>query len=65
MTEPAAKIGNGLRLVQFETDKQCRVGVELSPGGDIVDITSVDSSIPKDMVAFLEAGEPALANAAA
>ena len=67
MAEPAAKVnpGSTLRLVQFETDGRCRVGVEISQGGDIVDVTNVDSSIPSDMVAFLEAGETALASAAA
>ncbi|XP_065185064.1 fumarylacetoacetate hydrolase domain-containing protein 2-like [Sycon ciliatum] len=67
MAEPASKVRpcNGLRLLQFEKDGVCRVGVEAAPNGDIVDVTRIDSSIPTDMVAFLEAGEAALDAAAA
>jgi len=36
-----------VRFVEFESDGVRRAGVELGAGGDIVDITAVDASIPK------------------
>ncbi|XP_048585234.1 fumarylacetoacetate hydrolase domain-containing protein 2 [Nematostella vectensis] len=52
-----------MRLVQFEEGGRLRVGVELSDGGDVVDISTVDNSIPTDMRSFLEEGGEALEKA--
>ncbi|XP_072027900.1 oxaloacetate tautomerase fahd2, mitochondrial-like [Amphiura filiformis] len=49
-----------MRLVQFEEGGSVRVGVELSNGGDVVDISAADKSIPTDMRSFLEGGESAI-----
>ena len=49
-----------MRLVQFEEGGRTRVGVELSNGGDVVDITAADESIPTDMRSFLEGGDSVL-----
>uniref|UniRef100_A0A0B6ZZ25 Fumarylacetoacetase-like C-terminal domain-containing protein n=1 Tax=Arion vulgaris TaxID=1028688 RepID=A0A0B6ZZ25_9EUPU len=59
-----------MRLVQFETtdgdgtgtsDKsRRRIGVELGSGGDIVDITSYDPSLPTNTRDFIAGGENAL-----
>jgi len=46
-----------MRFVQFESNGARGLGVEVSDGGDIVDISKCDSSIPKDMVSFLAGGE--------
>ena len=46
-----------MRFVQFEDDGCVRVGVELSNGGDVLDITSADKSIPNDMKSFIQGGE--------
>ena len=54
-----------LRLVQFEKDGSTRVGAELKLGGDIVDLTATDSSIPGHMVSFLRAGDKAMSAAVA
>lgn len=45
-----------LRLVQFcETSGgKCRVGVEQGNGGSVVDITTIDPSIPSDMKSFIQ-----------
>lgn len=42
-----------MRLVQFEKEGRLSVGVELKEGGDVVDVCSVDSSIPSNMKDFL------------
>lgn len=54
-----------LRLVQFEKDGLTRVGAELGVGGDIVDLTAIDGSIPHTTIGLLQAGEQALAAASA
>lgn len=52
-----------LRLVQFESGGQQRVGVELANGESVVDVTAVDSKIPLDMRGFLEQWETSLGQA--
>ncbi|XP_031567292.1 fumarylacetoacetate hydrolase domain-containing protein 2-like [Actinia tenebrosa] len=52
-----------MRLVQFEFKERMSVGVELVDGGDLVDLHSVDSSIPTDMKNFLESFEDSKAKA--
>lgn len=52
-----------MRLVQFESKGRMSVGVELVDGGDVVDLHSVDSSIPTDMKSFLESFEESKAKA--
>ena len=52
-----------LRLLQFESGGQTRVGVELEDGGKVVDISAVDASIPLDMKNFLEGFESNLIKA--
>jgi 2-keto-4-pentenoate hydratase/2-oxohepta-3-ene-1,7-dioic acid hydratase in catechol pathway len=53
------------RLVQFQTvDKgERRIGVELGNGGNVVDITKIDASIPNDMRTFIESWDVNLAAA--
>ena len=48
-----------LRLVQIQTKAggEIKVGVQLQDNGSVVDITSLDASIPLDMKSFLEGGE--------
>ena len=48
---------HSMRLVQFFEDGRQRVGVEIQNGGDIMDISAGDPSIPSDMKSFLEGGE--------
>lgn len=43
-----------VRLVQFQDSAGQRVGVELTDGGDIADITKADTSLPSDMKSLLE-----------
>lgn len=47
-----------MRYVQYKinTGGQPHLGAQLSMGGDIIDISSVDSTIPNNMVDFLKAG---------
>ena len=52
-----------LRLVQFASGGEQKVGVEVENGGSVVDITAVDSCIPKDMRSFLEGWESNLSAA--
>ena len=56
-----------MRFVQFRektgAGAQVRVGVEVSNGGDVVDLSAGDQSIPSDMRRFLEGGD-ALVDAA-
>lgn len=47
-----------LRLINFKDASGARLGVE-SLDGMICDMTKTNSSIPKDMISFLEAGETA------
>lgn len=47
-----------MRLVQYRLKQGgCQqLGAQLSIGGDIIDISSVDSTIPNSMVQFLDGG---------
>lgn len=47
-----------MRLVQYKLKQGgCQqLGAQLSIGGDIIDISAVDSTIPNSMVQFLEGG---------
>ncbi|XP_072177340.1 oxaloacetate tautomerase fahd2, mitochondrial-like isoform X1 [Diadema setosum] len=47
----------GMRFVQFEESGKCRLGVEVKPGGDLVDLSGSDESMPNTMVQFLNGGE--------
>ncbi|XP_077992554.1 oxaloacetate tautomerase fahd2, mitochondrial-like [Glandiceps talaboti] len=50
---------SNMRLVQFTDSKGVsspRVGIELSNGGDVVDVTASDKTVPTDMVGFLRGG---------
>nr|XP_060643419.1 fumarylacetoacetate hydrolase domain-containing protein 2 [Anolis sagrei ordinatus]XP_060643420.1 fumarylacetoacetate hydrolase domain-containing protein 2 [Anolis sagrei ordinatus] len=52
-----------MRLVQFRTEgpaSEPRIGLEVKDGGDVLDLNSLDPSLPKSMRGFLEAGETAL-----
>ena len=64
MTEGVRERGEGMaiRLVQFQlsNEESPRVGVELGDGGSVVDVTNIDSSIPKDMRSFLESWDSSL-----
>lgn len=51
-----------MRLVQF-TDGHSRVGVELGDGGDVVDLSAANASIPTDMRKFLDGGQSMLQKA--
>lgn len=53
-----------MRLVQFVHDGFQRIGIEVSNNGDIVDVSAIDSTIPKDTRSFLQQGEKALTAAA-
>ena len=46
-----------MRLVQFVEAGRQRVGVETKDGGNVVDVSAGEPSIPSDMKAFLEGGE--------
>ena len=46
-----------MRLVQFVEAGRQRVGVETKDGGDVVDISAGEASIPSDMKSFLAGGE--------
>lgn len=47
-----------MRFVQFRDLKggPQRLGVQLSQEGDVIDVSAVDSSIPNNLVQFLENG---------
>ncbi|CAG9760117.1 unnamed protein product [Ceutorhynchus assimilis] len=49
---------NKMRYVQYKNKKggKQHLGAQLSIGGDIIDISSVDSSIPNNLVDFLKLG---------
>ena len=53
-----------LRLVQFEGKSRQRVGVELTDGGSVVDVSAVDPNIPGDMRSFLRSWDVSLPRAA-
>ncbi|XP_069070525.1 oxaloacetate tautomerase fahd2, mitochondrial isoform X2 [Pleurodeles waltl] len=54
--------GASMRLVQFTSPGSDgrRIGVEESDGGNVVDLNAFDSSLPRNMRAFLEGGDNAL-----
>lgn len=54
-----------MRFVQFTSLKggPQRLGVQLSQDGDIIDISAVDSSVPNNLVQFLEGGPKLLEKA--
>ena len=58
-TRNSIKMAAKLRLVQIQTKAggEIKVGVQLQDNGSVVDITSLDASIPLDMKSFLEGGE--------
>lgn len=47
-----------MKLVTFTHDGATRIGVVA--GEDVVDLAAADPSLPREMIAFLEAGAPAL-----
>ncbi|KAF7271660.1 hypothetical protein GWI33_015509 [Rhynchophorus ferrugineus] len=49
---------NNMRYVQYKLKSggPQHLGAQLSPGGDIIDISAVDSTIPNNLVDFLKAG---------
>ena len=52
-----SRFNHTMRLVQFIEAGRQRVGVETKDGGDVVDVSAGEPSIPSDMKAFLEGGE--------
>lgn len=50
---------NNMRYVQYRNKNggQPHLGAQLSVGGDIFDISSVDSTIPNNLVDFLKLGQ--------
>ncbi|KAL8602888.1 hypothetical protein ACOMHN_026848 [Nucella lapillus] len=46
-----------MRFVQFEWNNRLGVGVEKTEGGDIVDVTEVDPTVPRNMKDFIAGGE--------
>ena len=52
-----SRFKHSMRLVQFIEAGRQRVGVEIQDGGDVVDISAGEPSIPGDMKSFLEGGE--------
>ena len=52
-----------MRLVQFVESGRQRVGVEIKDGGDVVDVTAGEPSIPSDMKSFLAGGEDMMSKA--
>ncbi|XP_005089066.1 fumarylacetoacetate hydrolase domain-containing protein 2 [Aplysia californica] len=53
-----------MRFVQFDFNGRNGLGVELSEGGDIVDLSSNDSSIPSNMRDFIGGGQTLIQKAA-
>lgn len=52
-----------MRLVQFVESGKQRVGVEIKDGGDVVDVSAGEPSIPSDMKSFLAGGEDMMGKA--
>lgn len=52
-----------MRLVQFVESGRQRVGVETQDGGDVVDVSAGEPSIPSDMKSFLAGGEDMMSKA--
>lgn len=49
-----------MRFVQFEWNGRRAVGVETKEGGDVVDVTEVDPTVPRNMRDFIAGGQPNL-----
>nr|KAG5691785.1 hypothetical protein BaRGS_003181 [Batillaria attramentaria] len=49
-----------MRFVQFDWNGRKAVGVEMKEGGDIVDVTEVDPTVPRNMRDFIQGGAPNL-----
>lgn len=45
-----------MRFVQFEWSGRKGVGVEVEDGGDVVDVTEADPSVPHNMRDFIDGG---------
>ena len=61
LTSPSSKsilsrFKHSMRLIQFVEGGTRRVGVETKDGGDVVDVSAGEPSIPSDMRSFLEGG---------
>ncbi len=52
-----------MKLVTFDTGKNPRIGIWLEAQKVILDLSLVQPDLPRTMIAFLEAGEPALQRA--
>ncbi|XP_071090334.1 oxaloacetate tautomerase fahd2, mitochondrial-like [Haliotis cracherodii] len=52
-----------MRFVQFEVNGAQKVGVELSDGGDIVDLNGADKEIPDNLRSFIAGGQAQLLRA--
>jgi len=52
-----------MRLVQFVESGRQRVGVEKKDGGDVVDLSAGEPSIPSDMKSFLAGGQDMMSKA--
>jgi acylpyruvate hydrolase len=52
-----------MKLVTFETEKQPRVGIWLEAQSAILDLSLACPDLPRTMITFLEAGEPAMQQA--
>lgn len=52
-----------MRFVQFEVNGTQKVGVELSDGGDIVDLNAADKEIPDNLRSFIAGGQAQLLRA--
>jgi 2-keto-4-pentenoate hydratase/2-oxohepta-3-ene-1,7-dioic acid hydratase in catechol pathway len=50
-----------MRIVQFEEGGSVRMGVEVKDGGDIVDVTKADPSLPTTTLELLKLGDAGLA----
>lgn len=49
-----------MRFVQFEWSGRKGVGVEIQEGGDIVDVTEADPTVPHTLRDFITGGQPNL-----
>ncbi|RUS72768.1 hypothetical protein EGW08_019468 [Elysia chlorotica] len=52
-----------MRFVRYETSGRLGLGVELSENGNVVDLTSYDSTVSTSMQAFIEGGQETLLKA--
>ncbi|XP_069733735.1 oxaloacetate tautomerase Fahd2a, mitochondrial-like [Phaenicophaeus curvirostris] len=58
-------LAGAMRLVRFRASglPEPRLGLEASPGGDVVDLSAAEPSLPRSMRLFLESGPSGLAAA--